>query len=220
MEQVSDKYYKRDFWATENLKYAEPHFRLEKSARIVNRIADGKERDLLDVGCGPAILSRLLHKNIHYHGIDMAIHNPAPNLVETDFLGGPINFGDKKFDIILAQGVFEYVGSFQPQKFSEIKKLLKAEGTFVLSYVNFDHLNRALYEPYNNVQSFDEFRKSLAGFFHVDRIVPTSHHWHHHEPNRRFMKNIHMHINTNIPLISPLFAIEYFFICSHCLGKS
>src|SRR5579862_1918223 len=131
MEQVEQKYYKRDFWADENLKYTEPHFRLEKSSHILNRIARGKECDLLDVGCGPATLMRLLDKNIHYHGIDIAIHNPAPNLIESDFLGNPIRFGNKKFDIILAQGVFEYVGAFQAQKFSEIKQSLKPDGIFM-----------------------------------------------------------------------------------------
>lgn len=220
MQVVSDKYYKRDFWAGENLKYAEPHFRLQKAARIVNRIAHGRECDLLDVGCGPATLMRLTHKNIHYHGIDLAIHNPAPNLIETDFVANPIKFGNKSFDIILAQGVFEYVGSFQSQKFSEIKQLLKTHGTFIASYVNFDHLNRTLYEPYNNIQSFHDFRQSLAQFFCIDRVLPTSHHWHHHEPNRRLMKRIQMHINMNIPIISSLFAVEYFFICSHGSGKS
>ena len=35
--------YKKDFWSKENLKYSRPHYRLEKSARIVNRLARGKE---------------------------------------------------------------------------------------------------------------------------------------------------------------------------------
>lgn len=46
------KYYKRDFWGEENLKFTRPHFRLQKSARVINKMAQGKERDLLDVGCG------------------------------------------------------------------------------------------------------------------------------------------------------------------------
>jgi SAM-dependent methyltransferase len=214
VQQTSEKYYKRDFWIKENLNYVEPHFRLEKSARIVNRIARGKELDLLDVGCGPATLMHLLRKDIHYHGIDVAIHNPASNLIQMDFLETPITFRNKRFDIILAQGVFEYVGSHQSEKFSEIRQLLKPNGKFILSYVNFDHRRRHIYKVYNNLQSFIDFRNSLAGFFHIDRFFPTSHHWRHEEPTRPFLRNIHMHINMNIPLLSPLFAIEYFFICS------
>jgi len=214
MQQASAKFYKRDFWISENLKYADPHFRLAKSARLVNRIARGRECDLLDVGCGPATLMHLIHKSIHYHGVDIAIHNPAPFLLESDFLETPIKFGNKHFDIIIAQGVFEYVGTFQSQKLSEIKSLLNKHGSFIVSYVNFEHLHKDLYEPYSNIQSFDDFRRSLTRFFHIDRIIPTSHHWHHHEPTRRFMKTIQMHININIPLLSRLFAVEYFFICS------
>jgi SAM-dependent methyltransferase len=214
MLQVSEKYRKEDFWSAENLKYAQPHFRLEKVARIVNRISRGKECDLLDVGCGPATLMRLLGKNLHYYGIDIAIHHPAPNLLQADFLETPIKFGDRKFDIIVAQGVFEYIGKFQADKFSDISRLLKTNGTFLASYVNFNHLHRSIYAPYNNVQLFDDFRTSLSRYFRIDRIFPTSHHWRHEEPNRRILKAIQMHVNVDIPWISRMFAIEYFFLCS------
>jgi SAM-dependent methyltransferase len=214
MRQVTDQYHKRDLWIKENLNYVEPHFRLEKAAGIINGIARGKKCDLLDVGCGPAALMPLLDPNIDYHGIDIAIHNPAPYLIQTDFLETPIGFGDKKFDVILAQGVFEYMGNFQSQKFAEIRDLLNEGGQFIVSYVNFNHMDRYLYTLYNNIQSFDEFYKSLAHYFQIDRFFPTSHNWHHWEPTRPFLKKLHMHININIPFISPLFAIEYFFICS------
>jgi len=214
MPETADTYYKREFWSCENLKYARPHFRMEKAARLVRRIAHRKDCDLLDVGCGPATLRQLLPGNIHYHGIDIATHAPDPNLIQTDFLEHPIRFGNKSFDIIIAQGVFEYVGSFQSQKFLEIAQILKGNGTFVVSYVNFDHRNKQIYWPYNNTQSFDEFRQSLARFFHIDRLIPTSHRWHHDEPRGRLMKAIQMHITANIPFISRSFAVEYFFICS------
>jgi SAM-dependent methyltransferase len=122
------KYYKRDFWSTENLKFSTPHYRMRKSARIVNKIAKDRTCELLDVGCGPATLRRLIRDDIRYYGVDIAIHQPAPYLLEYDFLDRPISFEDKSFDLILAQGVFEYVGAFQDQKFAEISRLLKAEG--------------------------------------------------------------------------------------------
>ncbi len=214
MQQVSAQYYKRDFWSKENLKYAQPHFRMEKIARIINRLARNKECDLLDVGCGPATLTHLLRDNIHYHGLDMAIHSPAPNLIETDFLEHPIAFNDKQFHIIIAQGVFEYTGTRQSQKFVEIRQLLNANGIFIASYVNFDHRHRNIYWPYNNIQSVDSFRNSLQQQFHIDRLIPTSHRWHHDEPKGQLMKAIQMHINFNIPFFSPQFAVEYIFVCS------
>jgi len=208
------RYYKKVFWREENLKYTEPHHRLEKSARIINSIARGEERALLDVGCGPATLMRLLDPNIQYHGIDISIHEPAPNLTEYDFLEAPIRLGDKKFDIIVAQGVFEYTGAFQSQKFLEIAGLLKEDGVFILSYVNFGHRDKEIYWPYNNVQSFDDFRDSLACYFNIVRFFPTSHNWKHSEPNRKLVRAVNMHLNANIPVISRKLAVEYFFICS------
>jgi SAM-dependent methyltransferase len=208
------QYYKRDFWSKENLKFARIHYRLAKAARLITRIVGGRECTLLDVGCGPAALMQVLPENIHYYGIDIAIQEPAENLLEADFLEDPIKFEDKKFDIVLAQGVFEYMGEFQSQKFAEIAQLLNAGGTFITSYVNFGHRNREVYEPYSNVQSLEDFRTSLAQHFTIDRYFPTSHNWGHAEPNRRLVKTVNMHINANIPIISPVLAVEYFFICS------
>jgi SAM-dependent methyltransferase len=215
MEQTTvPTYYKREFWCKENLKYAQPHFRLEKSARLVNRIAQGRPCDLLDVGCGPATVMRLLDRNIRYYGIDIAIHEPAAHLRQIDFVEGAIGFEDKRFGIVLAQGVFEYIGALQAQKFSEITKILTDTGKFVVSYVNFDHIKSCRYSVYNNMQPFKEFKKSVSRFFTIDRIVPTSHRWRHREPERRIMKDIQMHINADIPVVSPMFAVEYFLICS------
>ena len=168
----------------------------------------------MDVGCGPAALIHLLDPNIHYCGIDIAIQEPSPKLIEADFVEGPIKFNDKRFDIIVAQGVFEYIGNVQGQKLSEIRDLLNEGGTFIATYVNFDHRNKNIYWPYNNIQSFSVFYQSLAQFFQVDRYFPTSHRWHHDEPRDRLIWAVQKHINLNIPLISRLFGVEYFFICS------
>lgn len=208
------RYYKKDFWSRENLKWSRPHYRLEKAARLIERLARDKECTLLDVGCGPATLMHLLPSNIHYYGIDIAIHDPAPNLIEADFLETPIRFGDQRFDIISAQGFFEYVGDLQSQKFAEIAQLLNENGTFIVSYVNFGHRDRVVYWPYSNVQPFDDFRQSLTRYFRIHRFFPTSHNWKHTEPNRSLIRSANMHMNVNIPFLTPALAVEYFFICS------
>lgn len=206
--------YKKDFWDEENLKYSRPHYRMEKAARLINRLAQGQQRTLLDVGCGPATLRSLLKPNIQYYGIDIAIHDPAPNLIESDFLEEPVRFNDKRFDIVIAQGVFEYVGNFQSQKFAEIAQLLNKDGIFVVSYVNFDHRHRDVYWPYSNVQPFKDFRRSLAQHFKILRYFPTSYNWNHWEPGRKLVRAANMHINVNVPVIGPVLAVEYFLICS------
>lgn len=208
------KYYKKDFWGKENLKFSRPHFRLRKSANIVRSVAGSRELDLLDVGCGPATLMYFLTPNVHYYGIDIAIKNPAPNLREADLLQEPIGFGGRTFDIVLAQGFFEYMGGHQDEKLAEIRELLKGCGRFITTYVNFGHRRKSVYWPYSNIQPIADFRRSLSRQFRIDRSFPTSHNWGHSEPNRWFMQATQMHLNLNIPVISPMLAVEYFFVCS------
>ncbi len=105
----------------------------------MNRLAVGKDCRLLDVGCGPATLGLLLAPNIQYFGIDIAIQEPSPNLKECDILQEPISSEEAPFDLIVAQGLFEYLADSQSRKFAEIADLLTPDGNFIVSYVNFDH---------------------------------------------------------------------------------
>ena len=160
--------YKRDFWSQENLKYTQPHYRMRKVARVVNRFAGGKACRLLDIGCGPATLRSLLDPNIAYYGIDIAIPQPSPGLVERDLLQEPIGSDHAPFDLIVAQGFFEYMADAQSQKFAEIADLLAPDGRFVVTYVNFDHRRPAHYTPYSNIQAPGEFQRSLTRHFAVE----------------------------------------------------
>ena len=160
------QYHKRDFWISQrDTHYSEPHYRLEKSALVLNRVARGRRCKLLDVGCGPAALQDLLTPNIAYYGTDMAIQEPAPNLIEADFLEVPIGFGGQRFDIVSAQGIFEYVGDSQSQKLAEIAEILEDDGTALLTYVNFGHRRPDICQQYNNIQPIDAFRDSLLRHF-------------------------------------------------------
>jgi SAM-dependent methyltransferase len=206
--------YKKDFWSKENLKFSEPWYRIEKSARLISKLAGGRECSLLDIGCGPAALMRLLPPNVHYYGIDIAVQEPAPNLIEADILKNPIRFGDKRFDIIIAQGVFEYLGGFQSQKFAEIAEILNDNGIFIVSYTNFRHRKPVIYHAFSNVVSLDEFRSDLARDFNIRQCFPFSHNWKHGQPARKLVKAVNMRVNAKIPFISPVLAVEYFFICS------
>ena len=214
----SVRYRKKDFWSKESPTWSQPHYRLEKAARLINRLAQGKKCTLLDVGCGPATLMRELTPNIEYFGVDIAIPEPAPNLIEADLLESPIRFGDNRFDIVLAQGFFEYVGDYQSQKFAEIAHILNEKGTFIVSYTNFGHRNKHVYWLYNNVQPLESFRESLSRYFRINQYFPTSHNWSHTEPKRNFIKAVNMPINAKIPVVSPILAVEYFFICSRYLS--
>lgn len=213
-EESIETYRPRGYWAVENRQYAEPSFRLRKCARVFNRLASGSHYSLLDVGCGPGALRRLLDPNIDYHGIDIAIQEAAPFLREMDFARNPIDYGGQQFDFVAAMGVFEYMGSCQKEKFLEIRKLIKPKGTFMLSYINFEHRRHLVWPNYNNVQSIAAIKESLVEFFRIEQCFPASHHWRQKQPGKNSLRPLQMHINFNIPIFSPLFAVEYFFICS------
>ena len=213
------EYHSKDFWREENAQFGSSHHRLEKSARIIEQMSRGRECTLLDVGCGPATLMRLLPPNVRYYGIDIAISTPAANLIEADILRTPISFGDMKFDIVSAQGVFEYLGDFQLEKFGEIADILKPGGKFLVTFWNFGHRRAHVHDSFSHVQSLTDFRRALERYFSVDRCLPVSHNWRHHSPSRPFIKAVNMRVNTPIPLISSMFAVEYLFICDRTLSS-
>jgi SAM-dependent methyltransferase len=208
------RYYARDFWSDENLKYVEPHFRMLKAARIIERLSKDRAPSLLDIGCGPATLKRLVPASVKYHGIDIAIHDADPDLREADIVKGPIAFEGRTFDIVIAQGFFEYVGDYQSQKFDEIARLVAPGGTFIASYVNFGHRNPDVYERYSNVRAIEDFRADLSRNFVIQKSIPTSHNWSHKEPTRRFVRTCNMRLNVSLPFITPQLAVQYLFVCS------
>jgi len=48
----------------------------------------------------------------------------------------------------------------------------------------------------------------------VDRFFPVSHNWKHGHPSRKLVRAANMLVNVNIPFLSPVLAVEYYFICS------
>ena len=206
----------RDFWQLESLRYTESHFRLEKCAKIINSLSKNRGCDLLDVGCGPATIAKLLQKNIHYYGIDLVIHAPAPNLLEMDIRQNEIGFNGRMFDIVFMQGVFEYLGDHQHKKLGEIHHVLKQGGKFIVTYVNFSHFRSLLLDNsmYNNIQPIEVFKSDLESFFIIDKSFPTSYNWNRTEPKRGWLKKIQMPLHVRLPVLSTYLAVEYVYICS------
>jgi SAM-dependent methyltransferase len=205
--------YKRDFWIDENKKFAQPHQRMLKVARVVNRLAAGRDCKLLDVGCGPATLGSLVAPNIRYYGVDIAIQEPAPNLKECDILQSPISSEEAPFDLVVAQGVFEYLADSQTAKFAEIADLLTPNGHFIVSYWNFDHRRPNYDWPASNIQPSAQFWDSLAEHFVVEKQLPTTHNWHHSYPGRWYVRIPNRYINLTVPFLTSWLAVEHLYIC-------
>ena len=163
---------RREYWLKRAEFYKQPYFRVRKCAKIANAVSRRRNCDLLDVGCGPATLSRLLDNNISYYGLALVIHEPAPNLRETDLRENEIAYESKKFDIIIAAGFFE---------------LLKRDGTFITTFTNFRHVRIVIEPGYSNIKSIEEFKRDLSSFFVVERCFPSSHNWSSTEPTLRLL---------------------------------
>jgi SAM-dependent methyltransferase len=211
---TGEEYRKRDFWDRENLKFSKPHFRMRKVAGQVRKVAGGREVSLLDVGCGPAALAGLLPPNVLYHGIDIAIQEPAPNLVEADLIDQPVAFGDLRFDIVVAQGVFEYMGGVQSRKLAEIAGLLRGGGTFICTYQNFAHRRRHIYGPYSNVRQPEDFRRDLGRFFAIEQAFPTAYNWNPSHPRRPWLRAPQERVSVNVPFIGRKLAVDYYYRCT------
>jgi SAM-dependent methyltransferase len=208
------QYYKRDYWNAESTKFSRPWYRVQKTAQLVSRLAGDRSCTLLDVGCSAAALRQVLRPGIEYYGIDIAIQEPAPWLIEADLLQTPIAFGDRTFDLVVAQGFFEYMADAQSQKFAEIAGLMNKGGKFVVTYTNFGHRRKHVFEAFSNVQPVSDFRRDLERHFTVDRCFPASHNWKHAQPDKALVQAVNMRISANIPVVSPMLAVDYFFVCS------
>jgi cyclopropane fatty-acyl-phospholipid synthase-like methyltransferase len=156
----------------------------------------------------------LLPSNIEYTGIDIAIHSPSSHLVELDFVENPLHLEAKRFDIIVAQGVFEYMGTVYTDKLREIAELLTVDGKLIATYTNFDHRNPQVYPIYNNVQPLEVFRKEVGEFFLIERAFPASYNWNHSQPQRKLVQSANRAARWEIPLVGRKLAVEYFFVCS------
>lgn len=209
------QHYKRDYWNSESAKFSRPWYRVQKTGQLINKISAGRGScTLLDIGCGPAALAGVLRPGIEYFGIDIAIQEPAPNLREADLLQTPIAFGGRTFDLITALGFFEYMADAQSRKLAEIAGLLSDGGTFIVTYTNFGHRKRYVFPAFSNVQPLADFRRGLERHFTVERCFPASHNWKHSQPDKPLVRAVNMRVSANIPVISPMLAVDYFFVCS------
>jgi len=134
---VAAAYWNRRIWDFDQL-----HPRLILIRNLIDTILKPGSQ-LLDVGCGAATFRRILQHDIEYFGVDIAgdaiesFHDPI-HFEAIDFNVNPECFSDKKFDIVVCSGVFEYVQ--QPDRFIEFlgQKLVDA-GHLILTYTNRQH---------------------------------------------------------------------------------
>jgi SAM-dependent methyltransferase len=210
-------YRKQDLAGAGDVKQATPPFRTRKVARVIRRVVADRRLprvDLLDVGCGPGTLAALLPDGVRYHGVDIAITSPAPNLAQLDIVEDPLSFGGKTFGIVVAQGLFEYLGDAQSRKLAEIAALLAEDGTFICTYRNFAHRGKRVYWPYGDVRQPRDFRRDLERRFRIEKAFPTAYNFNPRHPNWAPLRLSQERCQLNIPVIGRLLAVDYCYVCS------
>ncbi|MGE7999173.1 class I SAM-dependent methyltransferase [Lysinibacillus sp. NPDC093190] len=206
-------FYTKQYWIKENYKYKNVHFRLEKIAKIIN-MKSKKSADLLDIGCGTATLSTIIREDLNYFGIDIAPHSKEPNIKELDIANSVIQFDERKFDVIVSSGLFEYLGDKHIEKMNEISNILEDRGIFIVSFSNMKHIKKPNYPSWNNSESISVFKSNLEKNFRVIDYFPAYHNTKYTEISNGFWKKLARKININIPVISKLWGIDFIFICT------
>ncbi len=128
-----------------NTAYPGNHFRYEI---ILDFLATQSLGSLLDAGCGPGLMTRLLQKKgwqvtacdyslgMLKSAKEKAKQENLPDVYRHLSLQELSQLG-KKFDIVLLNGVLPYISEKEEGKvFSEIKKVLKPKGIFIASHYN------------------------------------------------------------------------------------
>ena len=116
----------------------------------------------LDIGCHNGALSKYLHSELEYFGID-GIDNEFKNYVKADLNAKRLPFTDNMFDAINCSAVLEHL--FYPHDIlKEMKRLLKDGGTVLVSLPNDKSLNALFSQRYVR-KSIRPAERSFLGEF-------------------------------------------------------
>jgi len=163
-------------------EFSVPHVRIRQVAKLVE---SQRPATVLDLGCHDGQLGRLL-PGINYTGCDFV----APDVedfpfVLADFNGEGLPSTLPVVDLVVASGSLEYVENL-PRLLDDIGKHLSAEGAFVCTYFNMNHLSRALrlaagrtfavHPDWRGFYARRDFRRMLgdAGFVIEREFVSTA----------------------------------------------
>ncbi|HEY9514849.1 MAG TPA: class I SAM-dependent methyltransferase [Gemmatimonadaceae bacterium] len=126
-------------WNQRAQTFDRPHPRLRLIANAIARLP-GNVSTLLDIGCGPGTLRSLLPATIEYFGVDIAgdvipVREDPEHFVIADLNHEDDCFPGRRFTVVVASGMFEYVRD--PDRFLLfVERKLSPDGHFILTYLN------------------------------------------------------------------------------------
>lgn len=97
---------------------------------------------ILDVGCGDMSLSKILPE-YEWVGVDIAPDMSEGRAVKHDLMVRPYPFESRSFDAVVCTEVLEHVWNLETVHL-EARRLLKDDGTYIISTPNFDNIDHHL----------------------------------------------------------------------------
>lgn len=151
---------------------------------------------ILDVGCCRGGLRKYLHSGLEYYGVDALINN-FENYIRVDLNSKILPFKNKQFDAINCSDVLEHL--FYPSEIlKEIKRVLKDNGSVLVSLPNDKGLNRIFVDLFAKIQSYE------------DAIF--QHHWRFSIQRAREFFQKEFKITEESPEFGPIFRKYLFFL--------
>jgi 2-polyprenyl-3-methyl-5-hydroxy-6-metoxy-1,4-benzoquinol methylase len=151
---------------------------------------------LLDVGCCRGGLRKYLHGELEYYGVDV-LDNDFNNFIRIDLNSKLLPFKDKQFDAVNCSDVLEHL--FHPlEMLKEIKRVLKDDGTVLISLPNDKGLNTIFLDLFGGIRSFED---SVYG-----------HHWRFSIQSARDFFQKEFKIIEESPEFGPIFRKYLFFL--------
>lgn len=135
---------KKDFYELQALHYVtEDKESIARYRTAVSMVGDLSGCAVLDVGCKKGHLREILreeHQHVRYVGLDISetvlgtIGDPGDEFKQCDVMEG-IPYGDGSFDVVFCLELIEHVEN-PTLLVSELKRVVKRDGTIVLSAPN------------------------------------------------------------------------------------
>ena len=173
---VASKYYDGRALAfgktVESCQYHSLQSFAQRQTTVMKFLEGVKGKQILDVGCGPGILTRPLAQDNRIVGLDLSfemLRLAQSELKPVRGEGAALPFQDNSFDIVLAIEILQHTTN--PAIFlKEILRVVRPQGEIVLSSLNVASLFHRLFRPFGKYQGLHFYSpEAICGLLEKER---------------------------------------------------
>jgi ubiquinone/menaquinone biosynthesis C-methylase UbiE len=137
----------------------------------------GKEKKILDLGCGSGILAQFYSKNNKITGVDISVERgelfkkrTGGGFTVLDLNTGKLEFPDKTFDVVVASELLYYLNK-REEIVKEINRVLKDDGIFIGAVINIFSLVNKIRFFLEQPEKIDITQKEGVYYFSYKRLL-------------------------------------------------